>query len=202
MRKITSDKPIVIIYNPNSGKLIDLRPIIEQRLNAAGIKFELMPTQKYFDAFEFARDMKLSDYSMLVAVGGDGTVHEVTNGMLAREDGLRIPLAGIPNGSGNDMMNGIGVKNVDIALDYICKKTVAKMDIMRCLVDVKSEKDIPAGKRWAHCRYFNNSVSFGMPAKIAIGAKPYKACCGTGSYKIAAIKLGCMCQTDPGSYDV
>jgi len=32
-----------------------------------------------------------------------------------------------------------------------------------------------------------------MPPKIAINAKPFKACCGTGAYKIAAIKLGILC---------
>jgi len=85
---------------------------------------------------------------MLVAVGGDGTVHEVTNGMLAREDGMRVPIAGVPNGSGNDMMNGLGIRDTETALDYICKGTVTKIDIMRCLVDAESEADIPADKRW------------------------------------------------------
>ena len=39
----------------------------------------------------------------MVAVGGDGTMHEVVNGMLHRKDKKRLPIAFIPNGSGNDL---------------------------------------------------------------------------------------------------
>ena len=46
---------------------------------------------------------------MLVVVGGDGSIHEVVNGMMNREDKKKIPIAGIPNGSGDDYLNSIGV---------------------------------------------------------------------------------------------
>jgi len=81
---------------------------------------------------------------MLVACGGDGTVHEVTNGMLYRKDGLRLPLAIIPNGSGNDMANSIGVTTTEGALDYIVSGCVAKMDVMKAIVDHENEANIPA----------------------------------------------------------
>ena len=63
----------------------------------------MMPTKKAGDTFLFAREMDLAKYSALLASGGDGSYHEVTNGMLHRKDGLRVPLGFIPNGSGNDM---------------------------------------------------------------------------------------------------
>jgi diacylglycerol kinase family enzyme len=46
-----------------------------------------------------------------VACGGDGTVHEVVNGMLAREDRLRVPVGIIPNGTGNGVSCGLGMRN-------------------------------------------------------------------------------------------
>lgn len=46
---------------------------------------------------------------MLVAAGGDGSYHEVVNGMLARTDKKKIPIGLIPNGSGNDTCTAIGV---------------------------------------------------------------------------------------------
>jgi len=49
----------------------------------------------------------------LVAVGGDGTMHEVINGMLQRADGLTLPISMIPNGSGNDLVGCLGIKDID-----------------------------------------------------------------------------------------
>jgi diacylglycerol kinase family enzyme len=49
----------------------------------------------------------LDNYSAIVAVGGDGTVHEVVNGLMYRSDGRKLPLAIIPNGTGNDMCAAI-----------------------------------------------------------------------------------------------
>jgi len=48
-----------------------------------------------------------------VAVGGDGTLHEVINGMMFRQDKKRVPIALIPNGTGNDFCNSVGVKTVE-----------------------------------------------------------------------------------------
>jgi diacylglycerol kinase family enzyme len=44
-----------------------------------------------------------------VASGGDGTLHEVVNGMMQRKDGKRIPVGFIPNGSGNDICLNLGI---------------------------------------------------------------------------------------------
>jgi diacylglycerol kinase (ATP) len=55
--------------------------------------------------------MDLNDYSAIVVCGGDGTVHEVANGMLARQDGLRKPLGIIPNGIENAISSGLGMRD-------------------------------------------------------------------------------------------
>lgn len=44
-----------------------------------------------------------------MACGGDGTLHEVVNGMMARKDGRRVPVAFVPNGSGNDLCMALGI---------------------------------------------------------------------------------------------
>ena len=69
------------------------------------------------------------------------------------------------------------------------------VDYGKMLVDVEDESEIPSGEdSWNYVRLFNNSIGFATVPKIASGAKPWKACCGTGSYKISAMKLAC-CST-------
>jgi len=106
------DKPICIIYNPNSGKKTNLVPQIEKRLKDEKIEYELLPTGKRLDTFFFARDLDIEKYSLLVAAGGDGTYHEVVNGMLARPDKQKLPIGLVPNGSGNDLCSSLDIKTV------------------------------------------------------------------------------------------
>lgn len=87
VRRTNYERPIGIIYNPNSGKKRDLRPLIEKRLSEQNIAYELLATEKSFDTFRYAYESDLSKYSALLAVGGDGSVSEVLNGMMARPDG-------------------------------------------------------------------------------------------------------------------
>lgn len=54
-RKITYDKPILIIYNPRSGRQNNLVPIIEAKLKIEKIPFEFMRTEKARDTYFFAK---------------------------------------------------------------------------------------------------------------------------------------------------
>ena len=55
----------------------------------------------------------MSMYSVLIACGGDGTFHEVVNGLLTRPDKQKIPVMVVPNGSGNDFANCFGLKTAE-----------------------------------------------------------------------------------------
>jgi diacylglycerol kinase family enzyme len=186
---------LLIIYNPNSGKKQSkvLIPKIEARLNKEKIPYKFKGTTQAGDTFEFGRLAKFEDYSALVVVGGDGSYHEVINGMLARQDGQRLPVAVVPNGSGNDLCTSIGVLNLEMALDYIVSATVTKMDLVRVLADRESEADVPEKdiNKMKYCRYMDINSAMSLPAKINYGAKPFKACCGKLSYQISTIKLAC-----------
>ena len=59
---------------------------------------------------------EIEEYSAIAAVGGDGTIHETINGLLKRPDGKRVPIALLPNGSGNDACGGIMVDTMAQAL--------------------------------------------------------------------------------------
>jgi sphingosine kinase len=66
-----------------------------------------MITEKYLDGMNFVLNLDIDKYSAIVAVGGDGTIHEVVNGILRRTDKKKLPLAILPNGSGNDCCGAI-----------------------------------------------------------------------------------------------
>ena len=99
------------------------------------VEFEFMPTQKAFDSFMLAFNCDMDKYSAIVACGGDGTYHEVFNGMMARHDGKRLPLGVIPNGSGNDTAHSLGVVDLDTAINTIVKGQVIKTDCYRVMTD-------------------------------------------------------------------
>lgn len=61
-------------------------------------------------------EIDLNGLDALIAVGGDGTLHEVVNGLMNRADSQRIPIAFIPNGSGNDTCHGFGITTIDEAI--------------------------------------------------------------------------------------
>lgn len=149
--------------------------MIEHRLGEAKIPFEFLATQKYFDPFMFAYTLDMDKYSALVASGGDGTCHEVVNGMLQREDGKTLPMSFFPNGSGDDFCSSMGIYSVDHALDYIISARTIQIDTVKVLLDTDSQDDLPKGaenigEKASKMRYMNINAAISMPAKINAGA--------------------------------
>lgn len=123
-----------------------------------------------------------------MAVGGDGTYHEVVNGMLHRFDMQKIPVAFIPNGSGNDTLRSLSVFDVNQALDYIVKGDIIKLDLTRILLDLEEPPEDTTSKEYiSKYRFQLINSSFNVPAKINHRAFSWKWCCGCcNPYEIAA----------------
>lgn len=121
-------------------------------------------------AFEIANSLNINDYSAIVAVGGDGTLHEVVNGMLHRADKAKVPVGFVPNGSGNDMCAALMIKDLDKALDYLIKGDIFKMDIIKVLIDHESEAEITSEKKTDFLRYEINNNDFGLSSRASYTA--------------------------------
>ena len=85
-RKMAYEKPVLIIYNPNSGTKRNIRQVLQDGLTEAKIPFEFYETTGPKDSYRKANTFDIKKYSAITAVGGDGTVHEVVDGMFKRPD--------------------------------------------------------------------------------------------------------------------
>ena len=99
---------LIINHNADLGnawrQATDLRAIAEQHGGAdwAGTVY---PTH----ASELARQAAEEGYEMVIAVGGDGTAHEVINGLMSVPANKRPKFGIVPLGSGNDFAHNLGL---------------------------------------------------------------------------------------------
>src|SRR5438094_3509259 len=102
---------VFVIVNRRAGKGARHPDEFARLLSDASLDFVLHITERRHHAVELARDAIDQGYAYLVAVGGDGTIHEVVNGMMAPE-GPRNPdavLGVVSAGSGSDFARTFGL---------------------------------------------------------------------------------------------
>lgn len=108
-------------------------------------------------AVELARQAALDGYEMVVAVGGDGTVHEVVNGLMQAPAVKRPILGVVPVGSGNDFAHSIHVPmKSDHALLHSLRGDPSNVDI-GLMTDEHGRRE-----------YFDNTVGVGFDAVVTI----------------------------------
>src|SRR5579883_728662 len=90
---------LLVVLNPaaNRGKALRCRELARQRAAEEGAEY--IETSRAGEAEEWAR-RAANEGRAVIIVGGDGSIHEVVNGLLACE--RRVPLGIVAAGSGND----------------------------------------------------------------------------------------------------
>jgi YegS/Rv2252/BmrU family lipid kinase len=105
--------PIVVIVNPQSGrgKVGKQLAKVERVLHDEGLDYRIVRTTHPGHATEIARAALAGGERYLVAAGGDGTVHEVVNGMMHddRPVAADAVLGVVASGSGCDFVRSIGL---------------------------------------------------------------------------------------------
>ena len=122
----------LIITNPKSGlekskKILD--SIVIPKLESKKINYKNLFTKNQFHAVELIENEKINDFDFILVLGGDGTMHEVINGMLNRNDNVNIPIGLLPTGSGNSLLHDIGDINIVESLDTILQYNISNIDI-------------------------------------------------------------------------
>ncbi len=151
-------RKVKIILNPmaNMGTAWrvaeELRPIVAEYRHAdwSGTVY---PTH----ATELARQASEQGYELVVAMGGDGTVHEVVNGLMHAPDGRRPILGVVPVGSGNDFAHAIGVPmDPPRALTHALHGEPSRVDL-GVMTDEHDRHE-----------YFDNTLGIGFDAVVTI----------------------------------
>lgn len=165
-------KSYKFIVNPvaGGGKARSLVPKIKEYFQLAGVDYEFYETTGPRDAIAAAADGAEKGFDIVVAVGGDGTVNEVLNGIV----GTNAALAVIHGGKGNDFATAVNMPcDLEAACGALIKAAVRPIDLGKVMD-----------------RYFINSVGVGFDAAVAErvnrGVKPFK---GVAAYIYAVFEM-------------
>ncbi|WP_439882200.1 diacylglycerol/lipid kinase family protein [Pontibacter sp. MBLB2868] len=118
---------IRFIVNPVSGpkSRVDVAARIQSLLNHEKFKHDIVYTTHAGHAPELARKAADKGYEIVVAVGGDGTVNEVAQGLLYSETALAI----LPKGSGNGLARHLKIPmGLDGALKALNRGQISTID--------------------------------------------------------------------------
>ncbi len=102
------DKKLLFIYNPHAGKETmknKLSDVIESFMHA-GYEVTIYATQREKEATEIVLEIG-RNYDRIICSGGDGTLHEVTQGLMQFERDERPVCGYIPTGTVNDFARGL-----------------------------------------------------------------------------------------------
>ncbi len=157
---------ILAVINPaaRSGRLGELVPEIKRVLEANFGQVEIVLTKEKRHAARIAREAS-EEYDLILAGGGDGTVHEVASGLVDARKSL--PMGVLPLGSGNDF--GRALK-----LSSGWKKAVSELAEGK-VIRVDSGKATWLEDAQIRESFFINALGIGFDAHSAIIAPQYKA---------------------------
>ncbi|MBY4798214.1 diacylglycerol kinase family lipid kinase [Collinsella sp. AGMB00827] len=115
--------------------------------------YEILSTEGPGDARGLARMAGEAGFSSVIALGGDGVIHEVVNGLMALRQSIRPALGIIPMGSGNDYARTIGMakNHAEDALAQLVQGQIVNFEVGQV-------NDV----------YFMQTLSFGLDAAVAI----------------------------------
>lgn len=162
-----------VIYNPAAGRGRANRLV--ERLHRRIADVELMPTSEPGQGVELGRRAAESGFQRIIAAGGDGTVHEVANGVL--ESGRRAAVFGVwPIGSANDYAFALGVAgNWPFDQHAIEKMAVQSVDVGR----------VTGGGR---VRYFVNGLGLGFNSAVTLESRSIPRLRGMALYGTAFLR--------------
>jgi len=169
----------LFVVNPEAGRGLGRKTgaRLERQLQRDNFRYDLVYTTQPGEACSKARE---ADVDVVVAVGGDGTINEVVNGIFGSSKKLAI----IAAGSGNDVVKSLGVSHrLEEALQVLSKPDVR-------IVDTASIQCTTVGAKQENSqeRIFVNGAGMGFDASVARKAATIPFLRGTLLYLVAVLR--------------
>ncbi|RMF61161.1 MAG: diacylglycerol kinase family lipid kinase [Calditrichaeota bacterium] len=164
-----SSRQYHLILNPAAGRGVarKMAPQVTQLVREAFPECQFFYTEKPGDARDYAHQVSMNEDVVIVA-GGDGTIHEVVNGLIGGNATLGI----IPIGSGNDFVRILNIPpNPSRAVEIIKSNRHLKMDV---------------GK--ANHVFFHNGLGIGFDAFVVVESQKVKFLRGFLMYLFSIFK--------------
>jgi YegS/Rv2252/BmrU family lipid kinase len=169
--------PARLIINPRAGHGRGRRYArrIRRHLEKSGLPFSASFSRAAGDVRHQVEAAVARGCRHIVIVGGDGTVHEAVNGLLAAGGDAALGL--IPLGTGNDFAKAIGLpaswrEACDQAVGHIRDGRPRRIDAGRC-------NDF----------FFANGVGIGLDARVTVASEAIKWLPGSLSYVIGLLQV-------------
>lgn len=179
----------ILIANPISGKG-KAKDVAEQgyaALTESGQRGQLVLTSASGDAKRFAQEAVSDGTRFVIACGGDGTLHEVVNGIATVPD---VTLGVLPCGRGNDFAAAIGVPlKSEAAIATLLSGTTIHVDLGCCYQTQVGGVCDPESLEKAMEHYFVTIATCGYDTEVSRRAsKGTPLFAGTASYAYAAVE--------------
>jgi YegS/Rv2252/BmrU family lipid kinase len=187
-------RSFVLIANPAAGKgrgQVALSEV-EDVLRGSGCDVETLCTAGPGDAIALAESAASSGRTAVVAVGGDGTLHEVLNGLMRTPVDDRPALGLVPVGTGNDYARMLRVPGRDAptAARILRDGAIRRVDVGR----------LEGGDRGPE--FFCNNVGLAFMADANAAHEKTRALPGRLSYSLGGAGAFLRFKADPLTVDV
>lgn len=169
---------VKLIFNPlaNRGRSSDLETSVQHILDKHE-GAEWSTTEYHTHAIELAEQAAQDGFDIVVAIGGDGTVHEVINGLMRCPEDQRPLLGSVPIGSGNDFSANVGVvEEIEAALERVFHGEPKTIDV-GLITDDSGRSE-----------YWNNTLGIGFDAAVTVYSYQITRLQGFAMYLWAVIK--------------
>jgi diacylglycerol kinase (ATP) len=189
---------IAFLVNPASdnGKTGERWPELAHRAAELGLVGEALLSERAGQLAELAVRAGEDGADVVIAVGGDGTVNEVVNGLMRlRELGRPVPeLAVVPRGTGRDFVRTFRIpRGLDEALALVGRGRSREIDVGRV--------EFRAWDGSEGVSYFANVASAGMSGAVAKRANSTSKALG-GKVSFLAATLAVFAHWKPGRMEV
>lgn len=183
---------VKVLLNPSAHQqqALDRLSEVKAALVNAGLDYSIKILQRKGQAKQEATSFPTDEYDAIIAAGGDGTVHEVVNGLsVAAEEGPTLPLGILPMGTGNDFSDMVGLpRDMTSACQIIATGNTRQIDAG--WVSYTSDNGNGNGnavKVW-HGRYFDNSCAVAMEPIVTMEVGRIRRLTGNLRYIVAVIR--------------